>query len=120
MTTILGCCLNRAEFWVAFVTFFGQGFALYLTLKMIKFASRYGKPWANAFRTFFLIMFICLLRRVMVISWVMGLDGELGEPLQWVDHVILHFLLTVLYVVFLLQLVRWWKDFFEHFNARFG
>lgn len=118
--TIFGCCLDRAEFWVALATFFGQIYALILTKRMIKFAKIYGKPWARAFMTFFMIMVICLIRRGMVIMWAIGLDGGVGEILQWVDHVILHFLLTTLYVVFLLQLVRWWKEFFEHFNARFG
>src|SRR5271157_5298773 len=101
------------QMWGAIATFFGQLFTMYLSWKMIKFAKKYGKPWANAFKVFFVIMFLCLIRRGMAIYWGFGFDGMMGKILSWTDHVVLSFLQTVGYIIFLLILVKWWKDFFS-------
>ncbi len=105
---------------MAFLAFSGQIGVLLLVIKMINFANKYGKPWANAFKIFFLAMFICWLRRfsVFLITLRVDLWGHPWDHLQdltlFYDRYVSNPILTGLYLIFLIMLVRWWKHFFSN------
>ncbi len=104
--------LKEIEFWLSIFAFFGQIGVLFLVRRMIRFAAKYGKPWAFAFKVFFAAMSICLLRRVAILLWTLGVDGGFKEAIIWYDRYISNPILTCLYLLFLILLVRWWKFFF--------
>jgi hypothetical protein len=106
--------MNFIETILALLAFFGQIGVLLLVAKMISFATKYGKPWANAFKIFFICMSICLLRRMAVLGLTLGINGEFKEAVLWYDRYVSNDVLTGLYLLFLIMLVRWWKDFFEN------
>lgn len=107
----------RLEFWLALFAFACQMGVLFLIRKMIIFAKKYGKPWALAFKIFFVAMFICLLRRAAILAFTCGLDGTLKDTIVWTDRYISNPFLSCLYFTFLVILVRWWRDFFGNISG---
>ncbi len=107
--------LRVLEFMIALFAFTGHIAVLYLTYRMIKFASQYGKPWANAFKVYFVAMTICALRRGAIVLLVGGWTEIRESILVW-DRFISNPILTALYLIFLIILVGWWKEFFDNLN----
>jgi hypothetical protein len=95
----------------------GQGLVIYLVYKMTTFAKQYGKPWAKAFWIFNGAMSICFLRRVAVFLWTIGIDGHFKDAIVWYDRYVSNPILTCLYLIFILMLVKWWTKFFGDLNG---
>jgi hypothetical protein len=105
--------MNMLELITSIFAVVGQTVVLYLVRKMIKFATKYGKPWAWAFRIYFAAMLLCWFRRVAVLLWTFGMDGGFKEAVIWYDRYVSNPILTIMYLGFLIILVMWWKKFFK-------
>ncbi len=114
------CDIKTIEVIVATIFIFGEIFVLYLTRKMYRFAKQYSRQWGNAFLVFGIGMILSLARRFMVLLWALGLDGKTGAVLQWIDHVAFTAILTIIWAVFLLMLLKWWKVYFAKYERNAG
>ncbi len=96
------------------IVIFGIQFtALYYACKLRRFAKIYSKKWALAWGIFELAMILALARRLLVIAWGFGLDGGLGVFLRWSNDYIMNFFFSIIWVVFLIILWKWWHTFFQ-------
>jgi len=102
---------------ITIITFLGQLFVLYLNWKMIKFTSIYSKQWKRAFIVFFTGMWAILARRIIIMLWGLGIDGRFGHAIQWIDHVVIGVVGSIVYIIFLCMLFRWWTKFFNQYMS---
>ncbi len=95
------------------VIFCIQFVALIYACKLRKFAKTYGKMWATSWLVFEVAMIMALARRALVTAWGFGLNGGLGLFLRWSNDYIMNFAFSILWVVFLAILWKWWHSFFK-------
>ena len=89
-----------------------QVLTMYLSVKMERFARKYGKLWARAFIVFFVAMAIIALRRgidlAICLKWLNGFS-------RWIflfDRLVLIPAYSIMFVIFQVMIFIWWKYFF--------